>query len=109
MRNNFLFFLFFLFIALFNKGYSQIITDRPDQTESSIPLSKGHIQVETGIAFEKEQSNINSLIRFGILNGVELRLKNNFRESLDDIRSLEIPSKSGNIILSQVANISLED
>ncbi|MCP4522810.1 MAG: efflux RND transporter permease subunit, partial [Candidatus Gracilibacteria bacterium] len=41
--------------------------------------------------------------------GVELRLKNNFRESLDDIKSLEIPSKSGNIILSQVANISLED
>ncbi len=40
---------------------------------------------------------------------VELRLKNNFRESLDDIKSLEIPSKSWNILLSQVANISLED
>lgn len=88
MKNNFLFFLFFFSLALFNKGYSQIITDRPDQTESSIPLSEGHIQVETGIAFEKEQSNINSLIRFGILNGVELRLNLNYMIN-DQISSLK--------------------
>ena len=88
MKNNFLFFLFVFSLALFNKGYSQITTDRPDQTESSIPLSKGHIQVETGIAFEKEQSNINSLIRFGILNGVELRLNLNYMIN-DQISSLK--------------------
>ena len=40
---------------------------------------------------------------------IELRLKNNYRESLDDIKSLEVPSKTWNILLSQVANISLVD
>jgi Cu(I)/Ag(I) efflux system membrane protein CusA/SilA len=38
---------------------------------------------------------------------IELRLKNNYRESLDDIKSLEVPSKTWNIILSQIANITL--
>jgi Cu(I)/Ag(I) efflux system membrane protein CusA/SilA len=41
--------------------------------------------------------------------GIEVRLKNNFRESIDDIRNLEVPSSTGNITLGQVANISLED
>jgi len=41
--------------------------------------------------------------------GIEIRLKNNFRESIDDIRNLEVPSQTGNVTLSQVANISLED
>lgn len=41
--------------------------------------------------------------------GIEVRLKNNFRESVDDIRSLEVPSSTGNVTLSQVANISLVD
>lgn len=41
--------------------------------------------------------------------GIEVRLKNNFRESIDDIRSLEVPSKMWKVTLSQVANISLED
>ena len=53
------FLLFLLVTSLPNFLFSQITTDRPDQTESSIPLSEGHIQVETGITFEEEQSNIN--------------------------------------------------
>ncbi len=40
---------------------------------------------------------------------IEVRLKNNYRESLDDIKSLEVSSKTWNVILSQVANISLID
>ena len=38
-----------------------------------------------------------------------MRLKNNFRESIDDIRNLEVPSKTGNVTLAQVSNISLVD
>lgn len=53
--------------------------------------------------------NITTTISWREKYGVELRLKNNFRDSLDDIKSLEIPSKSWNILLSQIANISLED
>lgn len=41
--------------------------------------------------------------------GVEIRMKNNFRDSIDDIRSLEIPSKNGRVTLEQVADISLEN
>ncbi|MDD2871782.1 MAG: CusA/CzcA family heavy metal efflux RND transporter [Candidatus Gracilibacteria bacterium] len=41
--------------------------------------------------------------------GVELRLNNNYRESVDDIKSLLVPSKSGNITLSQIAKISIID
>ena len=40
---------------------------------------------------------------------IEVRLKNNFRESTDDIRNLEVPSQTWNVTLGQVANISLED
>lgn len=40
---------------------------------------------------------------------IELRLKNNYRNSLDSIKSLEVPSKNGWITLAQVANISFED
>jgi Cu/Ag efflux pump CusA len=38
-----------------------------------------------------------------------VRLKNNFRDSVDDIKSLEVPAKTGSVTLAQVANISLED
>ncbi len=53
--------------------------------------------------------NISTTIKWREKYNIELRLNNNFRDSLDDINSLTIPSVSWNIILSQVANISLED
>ena len=46
-------FIFFLIIALNSSNvFSQISTDRPDQTESAVVLSKGQIQIESGILFE---------------------------------------------------------
>ncbi|MEC9065646.1 MAG: hypothetical protein VX810_03565, partial [Bacteroidota bacterium] len=72
------FFLLFLLIALPNLLFSQITTDRPDQTESPTTITLGNIQIESGIAIEKEQSNINTLFRFGMFNGVELRLNSNY-------------------------------
>ena len=72
------FFLLFLLIALPNLLFSQITTDRPDQTESLTTISEGNIQVESGITIEKEQSNVNTLFRFGMFNGVELRLNSNY-------------------------------
>ena len=58
--------------------HSQITTDRPDHTESSLVLSSGHIQIETGISIEDSQSNINTLFRIGIINGIEVRLNSNY-------------------------------
>ena len=78
MNKKFLGFSLFLSILLSNNVYSQINTDRPDQTESSLVLNEGHLQIETGISIEKEKSNINSLFRLGIIDGVELRINSNY-------------------------------
>ena len=42
------------------------MTDRPSQTDSPFVM-KRHIQIETGINIQEIQSDINSLIRIGIL------------------------------------------
>ena len=76
--NRSFFLLFILFASLPNFLFSQITTDRPDQTESPTTITLGNIQIESGIAIEKEQSNINTLFRFGMFNGVELRLNTNY-------------------------------
>lgn len=41
--------------------------------------------------------------------GIEVRLENWYRENIDQIKFLELPSKKWNIVLSQVADISLEE
>ena len=76
MKNRFLIFLFLLFNCSF--VFSQITTDRPDQTESAVVLSTGQIQVESGISIENSQSNINTLFRIGIIEGIEIRINSNY-------------------------------
>jgi hypothetical protein len=68
-----------------------IITDRPDQTESAVTVPKGTVQIEVGAAYESDKiDNSNSLlmpsfriktisapsvlVRWGILKNIELRL-----------------------------------
>ena len=72
--------LIFSLIIAFNSHniFSQISTDRPDQTDSAFVMPKGEIQVESGISFENSQSNINALFRFGLVKGVEIRLNSNY-------------------------------
>jgi len=57
---------------------SQIVTDRPDQTEASIVLPSNNIQIETGLAVEKSQSIVNTLFRMGLVKGIEIRLNSNY-------------------------------
>ena len=76
MKKRFLFFLFLLFNC--SLAFSQITTDRPDQTESAVVLSSGQIQVESGISIENSQSNINTLFRIGIIEGIEIRINSNY-------------------------------
>ena len=71
-----LIFLFLLFNCSF--VFSQITTDRPDQTESAVVLPTGQIQIESGISIEDSQSNINTLFRIGIIEGIEIRLNSNY-------------------------------
>ena len=76
MKNKFL--IFFFLIYNFSTLYSQIKTDRPSQTDFPNVIETRHIQVEAGISLEEIQSRINSLVRIGILNGVELRINSNY-------------------------------
>lgn len=64
-------------------------TDRPDQTESPTAMPKGFIQVETGSSYESSKKNIinfenysynSTLIRYGLINNLELRLGLDFVE-----------------------------
>ncbi len=66
-----------------NNDLGPLVTDRPDQTEASTLVPVGFIQIETGAAFESfkdgsiktEDFTINTtLIRFGLLESLELRL-----------------------------------
>lgn len=76
MKKRFLIFLFLLLKC--SLVFSQITTDRPDQTESAVVLSSGQIQVESGISIENSQSNINTLFRIGIIEGIEIRINSNY-------------------------------
>ena len=71
-----------------------IVTDRPDATEASSTVGKGNLQFETGGLYESfEESSIKSenyvyntmLIRYGILDNVELRLGWNFIEGVTKV------------------------
>ena len=75
MRNKILF-LFLIFQS--STIYSQIISDRPSQTDSPLVIDKGYIQIETGISVEEIQSDINSLVRIGVFDGFELRINSNY-------------------------------
>lgn len=81
--------LFIIFGAPAQSIYAQqeevpeLITDRPDQTESSSIVPVGWLQIEVGFAMESETTNgvkteaitvPASLIRFGVSNNFELRL-----------------------------------
>ncbi len=61
---------------------AQMVTDRPDQTESSRTVPKGALQVESGMLLNFEEMEMISvrqillpttLFRYGITRGIELR------------------------------------
>lgn len=61
----------------------ELVTDRPDQTESSAPVPRGTVQLEVGGSFQRfddrdvrleVQEIPGTLVRFGMTDRVELRL-----------------------------------
>lgn len=76
-----------IIISISVSSYSQekedIITDRPDETESATLISKGFFQIESGFFYEeigedhgKEKiwAYNSSLLRYGLLENLELRV-----------------------------------
>jgi len=87
-----LFTVFTLFI-FFSSSAQTIITDRPDQTESSSTVKWGSLQIESGILLEFSEDEIVSerallapttLFRYGLSRGFEIRVLSQF-ESLKNI------------------------
>ena len=76
-----------LFIILTGLGLNlsaQMITDRPDQTESSSTIPRGSFQVEAGLLFGDLNNKAQrlyllptTLFRYGLTRGIELRLGEN--------------------------------
>ncbi len=88
-------FVLFLWVLSFgmtaqeNEGIPEMITDRPDATESANTLPKKYFQVETGAFFESfETGNFKTqvvgynttLLRYGLLENFELRMGWSFEE-----------------------------
>ena len=79
-----------LFMISFTVDSQTIVTDRPDQTESSSTVAKRSLQIETGMLFGASKNDgvtisqtlaPSTLLRYGITKGIELRFVNQF-ESL---------------------------
>ncbi len=77
-----------------------IVTDRPDQTESSSTIPKGSFQIEIGVLIGSSKGNgvserqllaPSTLLRYGLTKGIEIRFVNQF-ESIKN----KITSEKGN-------------
>lgn len=89
-----------LIVSASNTLYGQkMVTDRPDQTESSSVVPKGSLQIESGLMLGfSEVDDVSdrtilaptSLFRLGIINGVELRLVNQLESYRIDNSSIKI-------------------
>ncbi len=69
----------------------EIETDRPDQTDSPLPVDKGQVQVEQGFKMEKDEGistiTSNTLLRYGLLKQMELRLEGDLVHTLSTSNS----------------------
>lgn len=89
-----------LSLLFFGHLEAQIITDRPDQTESSSTVGNGDLQIESGIlvGFEGDDGRSTrqllaptSLFRYGLTESIELRLLSQFetlKTSLTGVQGL---------------------
>jgi hypothetical protein len=98
--------LTFFSSLFFNLAFSQeknslgaLTTDRPDQTESPSPINKGYLQIETGAFYEdigdhpfkqKTTTFNTTLLRYGILDNLELRVGWDFSETRTEINGTEL-------------------
>lgn len=117
----------FLEIMLSGKAICQIVTDRPDQTESSYIVGRGNLQIESGILYATEgdypmlsRSLLapTTLFRYGILDGLELRILSQFEflktdysryQGLSDMEAgakiLLVNNESGNARVALVSHL----
>ena len=96
-------FLITCYLGVFSQETTKLldplVTDRPDATEASSTVGKGILQFETGGFYDTfEDNNIKSenytyntmLIRYGILDNLELRLGWNFVEGVTKVNGTKL-------------------
>ena len=125
-NRKFFFILFLSLIPFFS--FSQetddteaLVTDRPDATEASSTVGKGVLQFETGGLYESfEENNIKSesytyntmLIRYGILDNLELRLGWDFVEGVTTVNGNKLDNVTSGLsplLLGMKLDIAEED
>lgn len=83
-----------------------LITDRPDMTESPTAVPKGFLQVETGSFYESYEENDikyedltynTTLLRYGLIDNLELRIGCNFREGSTSIGGNQLENVTSGI------------
>lgn len=75
----------------------ELVSDRPDATESAVSIPPGHVQVETGYTLTRSAGvNVHTLgevlARIGLGPGTELRVE---LSSVAIVASTEVPTRSG--------------
>lgn len=98
-----------------------LVTDRPDATEASSTVGKGVLQFETGGLYESfEENNIKSenytyntmLIRYGILDNLEMRLGWDFVEGVTTVNGNKLDNVTSGLsplLLGLKLDIAEED
>lgn len=84
MRKIVLFIFIVITVAIKAQNESpELITDRPDQTESSVTVPHKFLQIETGFVMENSKTDLadqkaytynSTLLRYGLFDNLELRL-----------------------------------
>ncbi len=90
--------LFIAMIIMSMETMAQIIvTDRPDQTESSSTIPSGSLQIEAGFLHELSETDElkslkvlvpTTLFRYGLMNALELRLVMNYESTRNRVTQL---------------------
>jgi hypothetical protein len=88
-----------MFILNFPIMAQEIITDRPDQTESSSTIPKGSLQIESGVMLSFVEndgislrvfSGPTTLFRYGLTKDIEIRIVNQYIHIKNKTNSKEI-------------------
>ena len=99
--------ILFIMNAFFIKAQDTIpemVTDRPDQTESSSVVPFKYLQIETGFVFEGNNSNTlkersfnfnTTLLRYGLLKRMELRLGLAYLSVQDNVNTDSVKTSKG--------------
>lgn len=98
-----------------------LVTDRPDATEAALTVPVGTLQIETGAFYTAfEDSNVKNevlaynttLVRYGLLDNLELRLGWNFEETrttVNGTKLMDVQSGLSPLLAGMKVNITKEN